>query len=57
MCELPSIGMRGSAAYTRDVENIRQDGCEYFVLPMFGPYEEVSKVLKSFAPEVVPSFS
>jgi alkanesulfonate monooxygenase SsuD/methylene tetrahydromethanopterin reductase-like flavin-dependent oxidoreductase (luciferase family) len=46
-----------SAAYAKGVENIRQSGCEYVIIPVFGSYETVSKVVKSFAQEVMPSFS
>lgn len=44
-------------AYTRGVENIKQSGCECVIIPMFGPYEIVSKIVKDFAQEVMPSFS
>lgn len=46
-----------SAAYSRGIENIRQSGGKYVIVPVFGPYETVSKVVKEFAREVMPSFS
>jgi hypothetical protein len=31
------------------VENIRQSGCKCVIVPVFGPYEAVKKVVKDFA--------
>jgi alkanesulfonate monooxygenase SsuD/methylene tetrahydromethanopterin reductase-like flavin-dependent oxidoreductase (luciferase family) len=45
-----------SAAYSRGIENIRQSGCEYVIVPVFGPTEAVSKVVRDFAHDIMPSF-
>lgn len=46
-----------STIYTKGIENIKQSGCEYVIIPMSGPYEIASKIVKDVAQEVMPSFS
>jgi alkanesulfonate monooxygenase SsuD/methylene tetrahydromethanopterin reductase-like flavin-dependent oxidoreductase (luciferase family) len=44
-------------SYSKGVERVRNSGSEYVIIPIFGPYEIVSNIVKDFGRQIVPSYS